>query len=213
VREAIRTKHYSKRTEQAYVQWIKRFIHYHNKQHPAEMSEQEINQYLTHLAVKGQVAASTQNQALCALVFLYREVLKKEIADFSDSMVWAKKPKKLPEVFTPEEARTVLSHLDGVYWLMGLLMYGAGLRVLECLRLRVKDLDFTYKKITVREGMGVRSPADFHGDNGFLHSTNLLQELPPALEQQFREIVKNRYAGNLTTAVKAFLTLHGINGS
>ena len=134
VRQRIRTKHYSIRTEQAYVAWIKRFILFHNKRHPAEMAEKEINAFLTQLAVKENVAASTQNQALCAILFLYRYVLEKEIGELD--LVWAKKPKRLPEVFTPSEAQAVSSYMEGVYWLMAMLMYGAGLRVIECLRLR-----------------------------------------------------------------------------
>jgi len=154
VRAAIRTKHYSIRTEEAYIQWIKRFILFHNKRHPAEMDDKEIGEFLSHLAVKGNVAASTQNQALCAIVFLYKQVLKKEIGDLE--LVWAKKPQRLPEVFTPDEVDQVLNQWKDVFGLMGILMYGAGLRLIECLRLRVKDIDFTYKKITVREGKGAK---------------------------------------------------------
>jgi len=112
VRQRIRTKHYSIRTEQAYVPWIKRFILFHNKRHPQEMAAKEISQFLSYLAVKENVAASTQNQALNAVLFLYREVLKIDVADFKDEIIWAKKPKKLPEVFTPSEAQAVLSHLE-----------------------------------------------------------------------------------------------------
>lgn len=153
VREAIRAKHYSRRTEKAYVDWIYRFIMFHNKRHPSEMGAPEVNQFLSHLAVNGNVAASTQNQALCAIIFLYREVLHRDLGDIGD-LIWAKKPQKLPEVFTPEEVQAVLSHLEGTYWMMGMLMYGSGLREIECLRLRVKDIDFAYRKITVREGKG-----------------------------------------------------------
>jgi site-specific recombinase XerD len=136
VREAIRAKHYSHRTEEAYVQWILRFILFHNKRHPAEMGELEINQFLSHLAVKEKVAASTQNQALCAILFLYREVLKQQIGDLG-MVTWAKKPQRLPVVFTREEVKAVLSHLSGTHWLMASLLYGAGLRLIECLKLRV----------------------------------------------------------------------------
>ena len=156
VRQLIHTKHDSIRTEEAYVQWVKRFVLFHQKRHPAEMGGKEISAYLNHLSLKQNVAASTQNQGLCAIVFLYREVLKKNIADFGDSLIWAKKSIKLPEVFTPEETQAVLSHLEGIYWLTGILMYGAGLRIIECLRLRIKDIDFTYNKITVREGKGAK---------------------------------------------------------
>ncbi|MDL1878868.1 integron integrase [Cytophagia bacterium CHB2] len=148
----IRTRHYSRRTEKAYVDWAYRFIVFHNKRHPAEMGAAEIRQYISHLAVAGNVAASTQNQALCALLFLYRHVLQREIDHVE--VIWAKKPKRMPEVFTPEEAWAVLRHLPGKYQLIGMLMYGSGLRQIESLRLRVKDIDFSYKKITVREGKG-----------------------------------------------------------
>ncbi len=154
VRNAIRTKHYSIRTEEAYVHWIKRFVLFHNKHHPKGMSEKEIAAFLTHLAVKENVAASTQNQALCAIIFLYREVLGIDIGDFSDTLIWAKKPKKLPEVFTRGEVERVIANLQGVYWMMGVILYGSGLRLIECLRLRVKDIDFAGKKIIVRSGKG-----------------------------------------------------------
>lgn len=153
VRSAIRTKHYSLRTEEAYVQWIRRFILFHNKRHPQEMGDREINQFLTHLAVKARVASSTQNQALCAILFLYKQVLKKEIGQLED-VIWAKKPKRLPVVFTREEVKAVMPHLEGVKWLMAYLLYGSGLRLMECLRLRVQDIDFAYKQITVRDAKG-----------------------------------------------------------
>ncbi len=153
VREVIRCKHYSIRTERAYIDWIRRYIFFHDKQHPKHLSESHINAFLTYLAVKRKVAASTQNQALCALVFLYREVLKKELGEFGD-ITRAKKPQKLPVVFTREEVRQVLLHLEGANWLMGQVMYGAGLRVMECIRLRVKDVDFGYRQIVVRDGKG-----------------------------------------------------------
>jgi len=156
VRYALRVLHYSYKTEKAYIPWIYQFVVFHNKRHPAEMGEKEIREFLTHLAVKQKVAASTQNQALCAIIFLYREVLKMDIGDFSDGLIWAKKPGHLPEVYTPEEAQAILNNLTGVYWIMANLLYGAGLRLIECLRLRVKDIDFTYKKITVREGKGAK---------------------------------------------------------
>ena len=139
VREVIRRKHYSIRTEQTYVDWIRRYIYFHDKQHPRHLTEQHINAFLTHLAVNRKVAASTQNQALCALVFLYREVLKKDLGEFGD-ITWAKKPKKLPVVFTREEVKHLLLQLEGVNWLMGQVLYGAGLRVMEWVRLRVNPV-------------------------------------------------------------------------
>lgn len=153
VRNVIRCKHYSIRTEQSYVDWIKRYIYFHKKQHPKDMGETHISDFLTHLAVDKKVASSTQNQALCALVFLYREVIKKEIGDFG-SLIRAKKPQKLPVVFTREEVKQILLQLSGANWLMGQLIYGAGLRVMECVRLRVKDVDFGYGQIVVRDGKG-----------------------------------------------------------
>jgi len=153
VREAIRTKHYSPRTEEAYVQWIKRFIFFHNKRHPAEMGELEINQFLSHLAVKGNVASSTQNQALSAILFLYRDVLGRQVGDIG-SVMWAKKPKRLPVAFTREEVKAILGNLTGTHWLMASLLYGAGLRLIECLKLRVKDIEFEYNQIIVRDGKG-----------------------------------------------------------
>ena len=153
VRAIIRRKHYSIRTEQAYVDWIKRYIFFHGKRHPLEMDEREVEQFLNHLAVDKKVAASTQNQALSALIFLYREVLEKEIG-WMDNLERAKLPQRLPVVLTETEARDVLAHLDGRNWLMASLLYGAGLRLMECLRLRVKDIDFEYGQITVRDGKG-----------------------------------------------------------
>ena len=153
LQEAIRRKHYSIRTEEAYTQWIKRFILFHNKKHPAQMNEQEITAYLNYLAVNQKVAASTQNQALSAILFLYKEVLNKEIDQLSN-ITHAKKPQKIPVVFTSKEVKKVLTHLSGVNWLMASLLYGAGLRLMECLRLRIKDIDFSYKNITVRDGKG-----------------------------------------------------------
>ncbi|RQW02831.1 integron integrase [candidate division KSB1 bacterium] len=152
LRGAIRVRHYSRRTEESYVKWVTKYILYHHKRHPLEMGEAEINAFLTHLAVDGKVSASTQNQALCAIVFLYKQVLLKDIGDID--LIWAQKPKRLPVVLSRDEIRKVLSHLQGDYWLMAMLMYGAGLRLMECLRLRVKDVDFHYQQIIVRDGKG-----------------------------------------------------------
>jgi integron integrase len=153
VRHRMRAKHYSIRTEDAYVGWIRRFILFHCKQHPREMGENEISAFLTHLAVAGKVSASTQNQALCALLFLYSEILDQDLDRFQN-VVWAKKPSKLPVVFTQEEVRRVFAHMDGTCWLMASLLYGSGLRLMECLRLRVKDVDFGYRQVIVRDGKG-----------------------------------------------------------
>lgn len=136
VRQVIRTKHYSIRTEQAYVQWIKRFILFHGKRHPQEMGAAEVQQFLSDLAVQKRVAASTQNQALSALLFLYQEVLPQEIG-WMENVIWAHKPKKLPVVLTREEVKAILGGLSGTAWMMASLLYGSGLRLMECLRLRV----------------------------------------------------------------------------
>jgi integron integrase len=153
VRDAIRVRHYSIRTEQAYVGWTKRFILFHGKRHPEDMGKAEVEAFLTHLAVKDNVAVSTQNQALNAILFLYRKVLDKDI-DWPEDAVRAKKPARLPVVLTVEEVRDLLSQLNGTYWLMASLLYGSGLRLMECLRLRVKDLELERREITVRHGKG-----------------------------------------------------------
>jgi len=155
VRDAIRRKHYSIRTEQAYTDWIRRFILFHGKRHPAEMGESEMSEFLTHLARDGKVAASTQNQALSALLFLYKEVLKQEVGRL-EGVERAKKPMRLPVVLTQEEAGRVFGHLHGTARLMASLLYGSGLRLMECLRLRVKDIDFGYAQIRVCEGKGAK---------------------------------------------------------
>jgi integron integrase len=152
-REVLRRKHYSLRTEGAYLDWIKRFVLFHGKRHPREMGPAEIQAFLTHLAVEGNVAASTQNQALSALLFLYGQVLDIELPRLA-GIAPARRPHRLPAVFTREEARGVIAHLKGDYALMARLLYGSGLRLLECLRLRVKDIDFARLQITVREAKG-----------------------------------------------------------
>ena len=156
VRDAIRVKHYSYKTEKTYVQWIKRYIFFHNKRHPQEMGADEINQFLTFLAVEEKVAASTQNQALSALLFLYREVLKLEL-DLDLDAVRAKRPRNLPTVLTAEEVRAVLFHLSGTPLLIAKLLYGSGLRLSEALGLRVKDVDFDYGQLQIRDSKGGES--------------------------------------------------------
>jgi integron integrase len=155
VRWQLRVKHYSIRTEKAYVDWIRRFILFHGKRHPSDMGEEEIAAFLTHLAVNGHVSASTQNQALSALLFLYQQVLDRKL-HFIDKVERVRRPPKLPVVFTRVEARAVLAQLKGDYRLMAELLYGSGLRLMECVRLRVKDIDFGYNQITVRDGKGLR---------------------------------------------------------
>ena len=153
VHEAIRIRHYSYRTEKAYIHWLKRFIFFHHKRHPTEMDEPEIAAFLSSLATESRVSASTQNQALNALLFLYREVLHKEIG-YVNGVVRAKRPVRLPVVLTRQEVRSVLARLQGLEWIMAMLFYGAGLRLMECLRLRVKDIDFSLNEIRVRSGKG-----------------------------------------------------------
>ncbi|MBI3897124.1 MAG: integron integrase [Gammaproteobacteria bacterium] len=155
VRGKIRLKHYSIRTEHAYVDWIRRFIFYFNKQHPSTLGAREVEAFLTHLAVVGKVSASTQNQAKSALLFLYREVLNQELP-WLDDVEQAKVSKRLPVVLTQAEVQAVLSRLSGTYWLMASLLYGSGLRLMECVRLRVKDVDFGHKQIIVRDGKGLK---------------------------------------------------------
>ena len=171
VRDKLRTKHYSIRTEKSYVDWIRRFILFHNKRHPQEMGAVEVEQFLTHLAVVGKVAASTQNQALSAILFLYREVLGSQL-EWLENRVRARKPERVPVVLTRNECRAILLRLDGQYRLMANLLYGAGLRLMECVRLRVKDVDFGYRQIVVRDGKG-------HKDR--------VTMLPDSLENPLRE--------------------------
>jgi integron integrase len=153
VRNEVRLRHFSIRTEQAYVAWTRRFVLFHGKRHPSEMGAAEVRAFLTHLAVRGKVAASTQNQALSALVFLYRHVLEQPFPDVED-VVRARKPARLPTVFTREEVNRVLASMHGAHALMASLLYGSGLRLLECLRLRVKDFQADPAQITVRDGKG-----------------------------------------------------------
>lgn len=153
VRAAIRLRHYSIRTEEAYVNVIRRFILFHGKRHPKEMGVGEIRQYLSHMATDENVAASTQNVALAALLFLYREVLEIELP-LVEGVERAKRPQRVPVVLTSEEVRRVLAELSGTHHLMASLLYGAGLRLMECVRLRVKDVDFDYRQIVVRDGKG-----------------------------------------------------------
>jgi integron integrase len=153
VRSTLRTRHYSRRTEEAYVAWIRRFIVFHGKRHPADMGAAEVSRFLTWLAVDRQVAASTQNQALGALLFLYRAVLEVDLP-WLDDVVRARRPERLPVVLTRDEVRRVLDGLTGAPRLMAYLLYGSGLRLLECCRLRVQDVDFDANQIVVRAGKG-----------------------------------------------------------
>ncbi len=153
VRLAARARQYSPHTERAYVSWVKRYILFHGKRHPCDMGSIEVTSFLTHLAAQGHVSAPTQNQAFSALLFLYRTVLGRELSDL-DRVPRAKPSQHVPLVLSYDEVRAVLRHMSGTPWLMASLMYGAGLRLLECARLRVKDVDFDRKEITVRDGKG-----------------------------------------------------------
>lgn len=173
VRDKIRLKHYSIRTEQAYVEWIKRFILFHGKRHPATLGAREVESFLTDLAVAYHVAAATQNQAKSALLFLYKEVLDIELP-WLGQVESAKAPQRLPVVLTQEEVAEVLANLHGVHALIGRLLYGTGMRVMEGMRLRVKDVDFARGEILVRDGKG-------HKDR----VTVLPRSIAPQLKRQF----------------------------
>ena len=200
-RAVIRARHYSLRTEETYLGWMKRFILFHGKRHPRDMGTQEVQQFLSHLAVEGHVAASTQSQALSAIVFLYQQVLNQDIGGF-DKVVRAKQPHRVPVVLTQGEVTAVLRHLSGTSWMMATLLYGAGLRLMECLRLRVKDVDFPSNQIVVRDGKGhqdrvtmlpqqVKAPLQRHlHDVQQLHGQDLQAGgghvyLPYALERKY----------------------------
>lgn len=153
LRDALGTRHYSPRTEKAYCYWVARYIRFHGYRHPADMVEPEINEFLTHLAVKEQVSASTQTQALSALLFLYRNVVGYDIGEI-DGLVRAKVTRRLPVVMTPDEVTQLLRELSREYRLIGSVLYGSGLRLMECLQLRVQDIDFAQSQITVRRAKG-----------------------------------------------------------
>lgn len=179
LRDVIRVRNYSIRTEQAYVQWARRFILFNEKRHPKEMHDQEVIDYLTYLAVKRKVAANTQNQALNALVFLYKHVVNKPLGDIT-SAARAKRPRKLPTVLSRDEVKELLLRLRGTHLVIGALLYGSGLRLMECLRLRVKDIDFSYSCIHIHDGKGAKDrivtlPSQLHTVlANHLHHTQLM---------------------------------------
>lgn len=174
--DKLRVKHYSIRTETQYLQWVKRFILYHGKRHPREMGAEEVEAFLTHLATAGQVSASTQNQAVSALLFLYREILGIQLP-WLDNVIRAKKPQRLPTVLSKNEVSRVLERMDGNYGLMARLLYGTGMRLMECCRLRVKDIDFDRAEIMIRDGKGAKDRVTM---------------LPDALIQPLREHLARR---------------------
>lgn len=176
VRRVIRLKHYSIRTEQSYIQWIRQYIFFHNKRHPSELDNSHIESFLSHLATQRNVSSSTQNQALHALVFLYKRVLNIEIGEVNN-VLRAKTPSRLPVILSRQEVGSIISQLQGTHWLIASLLYGSGLRLMECLRLRVQDIDFNYKCIMVRDGKGAKDRV-----------TILPMELLDALQQQIRRV-------------------------
>jgi integron integrase len=176
VRAALRVRHRSPRTEEAYVLWIRRFILFHGKRHPDTLGEGDVQAFLTHLAVDEHVAASTQNQALNAIVFLYREVLQRELGDFSQA-VRARTPERLPTVLSRNEVAALLEQLDGVEWLVAALLYGSGLRLLEALTLRVKDVDFELRELRLRRAKGAKDRV-----------TPLPDAIAPALREHLTDV-------------------------
>jgi integron integrase len=201
VRAAIRVHGYSRRTEKAYVAWIRRYVRFHGTRHPVELGEAEVSAFLTCLAVERKVSASTQNQALSAILFLYRKVLKIELGWLGD-LVHDRRPARLPVVLARSEVTAILEQLNGTPWLMASLLYGAGLRVLECSRLRVKDIDLNRREIVVRDGKGrrdrvtllpelLRTPLGEHLERvRSQHQKDLARgfgsvELPTALERKY----------------------------
>jgi integron integrase len=185
VRQALRTKHYSLRTEEAYLRWIKRFILFHNKRHPRDMGRVEVEQFLSDLAVTRHVAAATQNQALSALLFLYQDILHQDIGWVED-VVRAKMPQRRPVVMAHAEVKALWQCLSGTQWIIASLLYGSGLRLLECLRLRIKDVDFSYNQIIVRDGKGAKDRV-----------TMLPQNVQPPLQRHL-QVVQKLHAQDLT---------------
>ena len=173
---ALRARHYSPRTETSYAHWVRRYILFHKLRHPLELAEPEINSFLTHLAVDGKVSASTQNQALSALLFLYRHVLDREVGDIG-ALIRARRPRHLPVVLTRDEVKAVISHLFVEKRIIAMLLYGAGFRLMECLRLRVQDVDFDLNQITVRDGKGKKDRV-----------TMLPQSVKPMLVEHLRKV-------------------------
>jgi integron integrase len=206
VRDAIRAKHYSLRTEKTYIDWIRRYILFHNKRHPREMGVPEVQEFIIHLASSGKVSASTQNQALSAVTFLYRHVLHTEL-QFPADTIRPGRSKHLPVVLTPQEARAVINSMSGLPKLMAKILYSSGLRLMECLRLRVKDIDFGNRQIIVREGKGEKDHFTILPDSVIedlqthllivkaIHEKDLKEgfgetSLPYALERKYRSAAK-----------------------
>jgi integron integrase len=194
VRETLRLRHYSSRTEEAYVAWIRRFIVFNGKRHPVEMGAVEVQSFLSALAIKGHVAASTQNQALSAILFLYRQVLKSDLP-LLEGVVRARAPRRLPVVLTRQEVAAVLAFVEGTPRLMASVLYGSGLRLTECVRLRVKDIDFEKREILVREGKGDKDRV-----------TMLSAAMVPALLDHLRG-ERHRYEADLSSTAFGGVTM------
>lgn len=196
-RERIRVRHYSIRTEEAYLLWMKRFLQFHGSRHPRELGAGHVEAFLTHLAVEGQVAAPTQNQALSAILFMYKEVCALNLP-WMDGVIRAKRPRKLPVVLTEQEVRQVLAQLQGTAWLMASLLYGGGLRLMECVRLRVKDVDLEQLTLVVREGKGNKD-----------RITVLPASLVPPLRQQL-DRVREFHAADVKAGVSGVYLPHAL---
>jgi integron integrase len=186
VSEALRTKHYAYRTEETYVDWIKRYILFHKKRHPKDMDVEEIREFITYLATERKVATSTQNQALSAILFLYRTVLEKEII-LPPELVNPSRPKRLPTVLTHSEAMSVINQMYGTPRLMAKILYGSGLRLMECMRLRVKDIDFDNHQIIVRGGKGDDDRATILPDSVAAEIKHILQDVKVLHDKDLRE--------------------------
>ncbi|MGH7587581.1 MAG: integron integrase [Gemmatimonadota bacterium] len=198
VRAAIRVHGYSRRTEKAYVGWIRRYVRFHRMRHPTQLGEAEVSAFLSHLAVERKVSASTQNQALSAILFLYRKVLKIELG-WLDDLVHARRPARLPVVLTRSEVASILECLHGTPLLLASLLYGAGLRVLECTRLRVKDIDLDRREILVRDGKGRKDRVTLLPDS--LH-TPLQEHLERVRRQHQSDLSRGRGSVELPTALE-----------
>lgn len=186
VSDALRAKHYSYRTEQAYIDWIRRYILFHKKRHPNEMGENEISTFIVYLATERKVATSTQNQALSAILFLYRVVLEKDIS-LPKTIIHPSRPKRLPTVLTHQEAMAVINNMQGKMRLMAKILYGSGLRLTECLRLRVKDLDFERHQIIVRSGKGDDDRVTILPDSVVGELKIILQDVKALHEKDLKE--------------------------
>lgn len=186
VSDALRAKHYSYRTEQAYIDWIRRYILFHKKRHPNEMGENEISSFIVYLATERKVATSTQNQALSAILFLYRVVLEKDIS-LPKTIIHPSRPKRLPTVLTHQEAMAVINNMHGKLRLMAKILYGSGLRLTECLRLRVKDLDFERRQIIVRSGKGDDDRVTILPDSVVGELKIILQDVKALHEKDLKE--------------------------